>query len=93
MGEGQGQERTQLTDDPDGRAAQLRAEIEDAREDLGDTAAELAAKTDVKARAQERVEEIKHTGAERLRANPVPAIAVGALIAGFLLVRLWRRRS
>ena len=59
MGEGQGQERTQLADDRDKSAAELRAEIEDVREDIGDTAAALAAKTDVKARARGRAEEIK----------------------------------
>ena len=61
MGEDQGQERTQLTDDPDQRAAELRTEIEDAREDLGDTAAALAAKTDVKTRARAKVDELKQT--------------------------------
>jgi hypothetical protein len=59
MGEGQGQERAQLVDDQDKSAAQLRAEIEDVREDLGDTAAALAAKTDVKRRARERADEVK----------------------------------
>ena len=59
MGEGPGQERTQLTDDQDKSAEQLRAEIEDVREDLGDTAAALAAKTDVKTRARERADEVK----------------------------------
>jgi hypothetical protein len=62
MGEGQGQERTQqLTDDPDRRASELRAEIEDVREDLGDTAAALAAKTDVKSRVRAKVDDLKHT--------------------------------
>jgi ElaB/YqjD/DUF883 family membrane-anchored ribosome-binding protein len=65
MGEGEGQDRTQLTDDPEQRAAELRGEIEDVREDLGDTAAALAAKTDVKARARERVQEIKDTATGR----------------------------
>ena len=59
MGEGQGQERTQLTGDPDQDAARLRAEIEEVREDLGDTVEALAAKTDVKTRAQEKAEELK----------------------------------
>jgi len=59
MGEDQGQERAQLVDDQDKSAAQLRAEIEDVREDLGDTAAALAAKTDVKTRARERADEVK----------------------------------
>jgi hypothetical protein len=87
MGEDQGQERTQLSDDPDRTAArasdapeqaavrrsddpaqaasQLRAEIEDVREDLGDTAEALAAKTDVKARAREKAEELKRTAAAK----------------------------
>ena len=59
MGEGQGQERAQLVDDQDKSAAQLRAEIEGVREDLGDTAAALAAKTDVKGRARDRADEVK----------------------------------
>jgi ElaB/YqjD/DUF883 family membrane-anchored ribosome-binding protein len=44
---------------------QIRAEIEDVRHDLGDTAAALAAKTDVKARAKEKVEGVKETIAEK----------------------------
>ena len=59
MGEGPGQERTQLASDQDKSAAELRAEIEGVREDLGDTAAALAAKTDVKTRARERADEVK----------------------------------
>jgi hypothetical protein len=61
MGEDPGQERTQLAGDQDKSAAQLRAEIEDVREDLGDTAAALAAKTDVKTRARERADEVKRS--------------------------------
>jgi len=61
MGEDQGQERTQLADDQDKSAAELRTEIEDVREDLGDTAAALAAKTDVKTRAREKADELKRT--------------------------------
>jgi|tagenome__1003787_1003787.scaffolds.fasta_scaffold20703081_3 hypothetical protein len=44
---------------------QIRREIEDTRQDLGDTAAALAAKTDVKARAKEKVEGIKQTVSEK----------------------------
>ena len=40
-------------------AAELRAEIERTRQDLGDTVAALAEKTDVKARAKEKVAEVK----------------------------------
>jgi ElaB/YqjD/DUF883 family membrane-anchored ribosome-binding protein len=39
--------------------AQLRADIERTRQDLGDTVAALADKTDVKARAKEKVSEVR----------------------------------
>jgi hypothetical protein len=39
--------------------AQLRADIERTRHDLGDTVAALAEKTDVKARAKEKVAEVR----------------------------------
>jgi ElaB/YqjD/DUF883 family membrane-anchored ribosome-binding protein len=45
----------QTPEDP----AQLRADIERTREDLGDTVAALAEKTDVKARAKDKVAEVK----------------------------------
>jgi ElaB/YqjD/DUF883 family membrane-anchored ribosome-binding protein len=44
---------------------QIRREIEDIRHDLGDTAAALAAKTDVKARAKEKVQGVKETISEK----------------------------
>jgi hypothetical protein len=44
---------------------EIRREIEDTRQDLGDTAAALAAKTDVKARAKEKVEGVKQTIADK----------------------------
>jgi hypothetical protein len=40
-------------------AEELRADIEQTREDLGDTVEALAAKTDVKARARSRVDDIR----------------------------------
>jgi hypothetical protein len=40
---------------------ELRAEIERTRQDLGDTVAALAEKTDVKTRAKEKVAEVKST--------------------------------
>ena len=45
--------------------AELRAEIERTRQDLGDTVAALAEKTDVKARAKEKVAEVKTTVNEK----------------------------
>jgi chromosome segregation ATPase len=44
---------------------QIRQEIEETRQELGDTAAALAAKTDVKSRAKEKVEDIKQTVTEK----------------------------
>lgn len=48
-------EGAQETRSPD----EIRAEIEGTREELGDTVEALAAKTDVKAQARQRVEEVK----------------------------------
>jgi Protein of unknown function (DUF3618) len=48
-----------LEDDQDKSADQLRAEIEDTRNELGDTVEALAAKTDVKTRAREKADELK----------------------------------
>jgi chromosome segregation ATPase len=45
--------------------AELRAEIERTRQDLGDTVAALAEKTDVKARARDKVAEVKSTVTEK----------------------------
>ena len=62
MGQDESQERAQqLTADEEKSPEQLRAEIEDVRADLGDTAAALAAKTDIKTRARDKAEELKRT--------------------------------
>ena len=45
---------------------EIQADIEEAREELGDTVEALAAKTDVKARAKAKVEETKETVSEKL---------------------------
>jgi Protein of unknown function (DUF3618) len=64
MGQDQGQERTQLVAAEDEKSPdQLRAEIAAVREDLGDTASALAAKTDFKARAREKADDVKRTAA------------------------------
>jgi uncharacterized protein DUF3618 len=51
----------QTPEDPE----QLRAEIERTREDLGDTVAALAEKTDVKARARDKVADVRQTVNQR----------------------------
>src|SRR3954453_1771903 len=55
------QEQQQPPENP----AQLRADIERTREDLGDTVAALAEKTDVKARAKDKVAEVKQNVNQR----------------------------
>ena len=66
---------------------ELRREIEQTREELGDTAAALGAKADVKGRAKERANEIKSN-------PPVPLIAAAGVIAVVALVTfVVRRRS
>jgi vacuolar-type H+-ATPase subunit E/Vma4 len=52
---------------------EIRADIEQTREEVGDTVEALAAKTDVKAQAREKVEEIK--GTVRAKADEVKAKA------------------
>jgi hypothetical protein len=82
MDQDQGQERAQqLTDDPDARAAQLQSEIEEVRTDLGDTVEALAAKTDVKTRAQVKAEEIKRTASEKI-SNAMPSGGSGSSDTG-----------
>lgn len=85
------------TDDPEA----LREEIAQTREGLGDTVAALSEKSDVKAQAAARAEELKSkaqelTGSTRAKAeeNPMPFVlgAVGALAVLVMLRRLRRRR-
>ncbi|NJQ02861.1 DUF3618 domain-containing protein [Streptomyces zingiberis] len=75
-----------MTSTPD----ELRAEVVQARERLGDTVAQLAARTDVKARAKARAEETK----ERVRSAPVPppVLVVAGAAAVFLVALMVRGR-
>jgi ribosome-binding protein aMBF1 (putative translation factor) len=63
---------------------QLQAEIDQTREQLGETVEQLAAKADVKARVQPKVEEAKSRA-------PVVLGAAAALLVAVVLVR--RARS
>lgn len=67
---------------------EIRADIEHTREELGDTAAALASKADVKARAHEKVEETKAS----VKANPRKPILVAAGVGGVLAAWLVLRR-
>jgi hypothetical protein len=64
MGQGEGQERAPVVAAEDQKSPeQLREEIAGLREDLGDTTAALAAKTDIKTRAREKADDVKRTAA------------------------------
>ena len=63
MGQDEGQVGAAVGDEK--TPEDIRHEIEETRQDLGDTAAALAAKTDVKARAKEKVDGVKQTIAEK----------------------------
>lgn len=63
MGEDPGTSGTAVTGEQD--PEQLRSEIEQTRQELGDTVEALAAKTDVKAQAKRKVEETKASVAEK----------------------------
>jgi ElaB/YqjD/DUF883 family membrane-anchored ribosome-binding protein len=51
----------------------IEREIEQTRQDLGDTAEALAAKTDVKARAHDKVEDVKASAQEKVQAAKAAA--------------------
>ena len=63
---------------------EIRADIKQTREELGDTVEELAAKTDVKAHAQAKADEIKQSAADKR----VPIIAgVAIAVVAIILIR------
>src|SRR5690349_6733951 len=86
---------------PDAGIPDITADIEQTRNELGETVEALAAKLDVKQRAQQKVDDTKDRVAERAdalkhtatenpkRTIPVAAIVMVAVVAG---VVLWRRR-
>jgi len=86
--------------------AEIRAEIDRTREELGDTVESLAEKTDVKAQAKAKVEDVKAKAKEAapespqegvqqaqalVKQNPKPAAIVGGLLVLFVLWRLLRK--
>ena len=69
MDQDQGTTGESVSDSPRS-PAEIEADIERTRGELGDTVEALAAKTDVKARAQDRVEDVKsdlHAKADQLK--------------------------
>jgi len=92
-----------VTTSPDNQQ-ELEKEIEQTREQLGETVEALVAKVDVKARAQQKLGQLtarlkgKATEAgEQIKKDPVPAAAtagvIGALVLFFTLMRRWMRRD
>ncbi len=76
----------------------IREEIEQTREELGETVAAMAEKADVKQQAQAKAGELKEQAGAKARQarqltqeNPVPLALVGAFVAGVLFGRLWSR--
>lgn len=81
--------------DPD----QLRGEIAETREVLGETVEALATKADVKSQAKEKVEEQKARAqakfgeaTERVKEKPAPVAAVAGGVVALLLLALRRGR-
>ena len=81
-----------MTATPDDQQ-ELEKEIEQTREQLGETVEALAAKVDVKARAQQELGQLT----ARLKGKAAPAAAtagvIGALVLFVALVRRWMRRD
>jgi hypothetical protein len=79
---------TPVGEEQNGRTPeQIRADIEDTRRDLGDTVEELAAKTDVKAQAQAKADEIKQNVAEKRVPIAAAGVVVAATIVAFVVLR------
>ena len=67
---------------------EIRRDIAETRDELGDTVEALAAKTDVKAHAREKAEEIK----QEAREKRVPIAAIGAAVVALIAWRVIARR-
>lgn len=79
---------------PEKTPAQLEAEIAQQREQLAGTVDQLAAKLDVKSRAQQKVASLKDsatTDAGKPRTEVLAA--AGSLAAMAVVLLLWRRRG
>ncbi len=77
-------------------AEEIREDIEQTREELGDTVAAVAEKTDVKQQAQVKVEELKGQAEEGVQqaqrfAKENPLAFAGVFLAGLVFGRLTSR--
>jgi hypothetical protein len=71
---------------------ELREDIEQTRQQLGQTAEALAAKADVKARAKQKVSQVKEQAAGGWLSNPSALAAAAAVVFAGIAIMLWRRR-
>lgn len=74
-------------------AEELQQEIEQTRRELGQTVDELAAKTDVKARARAKAAEVsgRVRRSQMVQRRWPLALAAGVLIAGSVAVWRWKK--
>jgi hypothetical protein len=73
---------------------QVEREIDQTREELADTVAALAEKTDVKGHVKAKVDETKAAASERVetaKSRPVIPLAIGAVAAFAVIVWAIRR--
>lgn len=91
-----------MTTSPDS-PQQLAEEIERTRTQLGETVEALAAKADLKSRAQDRANQLAvrakgtaNQAMEQVKQNPMPiavsAAATGVTVLAVLLILRWRRQ-
>ncbi len=72
--------------------AQIQAEIEATRAQLGRTVDELSARLDVPARAKERAYRARDTAVETYRESPPLVLGAVALVSAVVGLVIWRRR-
>jgi hypothetical protein len=83
MGQEPGTSRTTVTDAQD--TEQLRGQIEETRQELGDTVEALAAKTNVKAHAARKLQRAKSAAGK-----PLPLATVGVLVSAVAAWQIWQ---
>jgi hypothetical protein len=92
----EGTDKTKVSGETVSDPEQLREEIQEDREQLGETVEALAQKADVKGQVQEKVEERKEQVRdvqEQVKQRPVPVAAVvGGALAALVLLRWLKRR-
>jgi uncharacterized protein DUF3618 len=73
--------RTEVGEEQNGRTPeQIRADIKQTREELGETVEQLAAKTDVKAHAKAKIDSVKQSHAPLIAAGVVAIAIVGVVL-------------